>query len=239
MALHPPIENTELSQSLTTIAGLLLSEEKLDAVLELVISLTGRTLPHADGASVTLVRDGRFTTAVYSDELTKRVDSWQYATNQGPCLDAACNGETYLACDVANDPRWPDFGRLAASEGVHSVLSVPFLPMGKPIGTLNIYSTQREGFTEPERDIATLFAEQAAIVIANSVAYSDAVLANGQLREALDSRELIGQAKGILMEREHITAEEAFALLKQVSQRTNRKLRIVAQDVIDAIANGA
>ncbi len=239
MAIHPPIENAALSESLTKIAGLLLSEEKLEAVLELVISLTGRTLPNADGVSVTLAKDGRFSTAVYSNELTRRVDSWQYATGEGPCLAAAVTGEMFLACDVAHDERWPEFGKLAASEGVRSVLSIPFLPMGKSIGTLNTYSTHLRGFDDVDVETAKLFAEQAAIVIANSVAYYDAVLTNGQLNGALDSRELIGQAKGILMERLGICSDEAFALLKQVSQRTNRKLRVVAQDVIGSVGDGA
>lgn len=235
MALHPPIQNTELSESLTKIAGLLLSEEKLDAVLELVVSLTSRTLPNADGVSVTLMRDGRYTTAVYSNEITRRVDSWQYATNEGPCLSAAKEGRIYLAEDLMDEPRWQAFASMATEEGVHSVLSVPFCPMGEPIGTLNTYSTQREAFAGSDVEIASMFAEQAAIVIANSVAYSSAVMTNSQLEEALESRELIGQAKGVLREREGCTADEAFNILKQVSQRTNRKLRQVAQDVLESI----
>ena len=235
MALHPPIENTEVSESLTKIAGLLLSEEKLEAVLELVTSLTARTLPNADGVSVTLVRDGRFSTAVYSNEMTRRVDSWQYATNEGPCLVAALEGEITSAPDLTIDRRWPAFAEMATDEGVFSVLSVPFSPMGEPIGTLNIYSTQTDAFRGTDVEIATMFAEQAAIVIANSVAYSSAVNTNQQLTAALESRELIGQAKGVLMEREKCSADEAFTILKQVSQRTNRKLRQVAQDVLDSV----
>jgi AmiR/NasT family two-component response regulator len=117
------------------------------------------------------------------------------------------------------------------------VLSIPFLPMGQPIGTLNIYSRSTDAFCDDDVGTATLFAEQAAIVIANSVAYSSAVGTNDQLREAVESREVIGQAKGILMEREQCSADEAFDLLKSVSQRTNRKLRTVAQDVIDSVGS--
>jgi GAF domain-containing protein len=233
------LDNAELSDSLTSLAGLLLSEEKLEAILELVVSLTARTLPNADGVSVTLVRSGRFSSATYSNELTRRVDSWQYATSQGPCLEAAKTGKTFLTCDTSAEPRWPDFSVMAKEEGVRSVLSVPFLPMGEPIGTLNTYSRSLDAFSQTDVETATMFAEQAAIVIANSVAYSSAVVTNDQLRDALDSREVIGQAKGILMEREKISADDAFGLLKQVSQRTNRKLRQVAQDVLDSTENGA
>ena len=128
---------------------------------------------------------------------------------------------------------------MAEQEGVRSILAIPFVPMGRPIGTLNIYSATVDGFDDTDSEIARLFAEQAAIVIANSAAYADAVTVNGQLNGALESRELIGQAKGILMEREGITADDAFLLLKEVSQRTNRKLRTVAQDVINSVLRRA
>jgi GAF domain-containing protein len=228
--------HAEVSESLTRIAGLLLSEEKLDAILELCVSLTSRTLPNADGVSVTLLREGRFTTAVYSDERTRRVDAWQYATGEGPCLSAATDGTRYLTAELANESRWPRFGEMAAEEGIHSVLAVPFLPNGEPIGTLNIYGSAPDSFSTDDVEVATLFAGQAAIVIANSVAYSSSQTVNKQLRDALESREIIGQAKGILMERERCSADEAFGLLRGVSQRTNRKLRDVSQDVVDSVA---
>jgi GAF domain-containing protein len=227
--------HTELSDSLTRIAGLLLSEERLDAVLELCVSLTSRTLPNAQGVSVTLMRDGRFTTAVYSSEATRRVDAWQYATGEGPCLSAAKEAQQYHAEDLSTETRWPRFAEMAQLEAIHSVLATPFMPMGEPIGALNIYGCQPNSFDEDDVEIASLFAGQAAIVIANSVAYSSAQMVNGQLREALDSREVIGQAKGILMERERCTADEAFGFLRGVSQRTNRKLRDVAQDIVDSV----
>jgi GAF domain-containing protein len=232
--------NEELSDSLTRIAGLLLSEEKLEAVLELCVSLTSRTLPGAAGVSVTLIRDDRFTTAVYSNEITRRVDAWQYATAEGPCLSAATEGERFHANDLASDVRWPRFAEMAKEEGVASVLAIPFSPMGEPIGTLNIYGSTAYCFEDDDVEIASMFAGQAAIVIANSVAYSSAQMANAQLNAALESREVIGQAKGILMERERCSADEAFGLLRGVSQRTNRKLRDVAQEIVDSVcrANG-
>lgn len=235
MALYRPIHNGQLSESLTKIAGLLVSQEKLEAILELVVSLTSRTVPAADGVSVTLARDGRYWTAVHANEVTRRVDSWQYATSEGPCLEAAKHGTTFFVPDLATDDRWRAFSAMAIEEGMHGVLSIPFRPMGEPIGTLNIYSMRAEAFTESDVETASMFAEQAAIVIANSVAYATVEQRNGQLREAVESRELIGQAKGVLMEREKCSSEEAFQILKQVSQRTNRKLRLVAQDVLDSI----
>lgn len=227
---------TVLSESLTKLAGLLISEERLEAVLELCVSLTARTLPNASGVSVTLVREGRFETAVYSNEITKRVDEWQYATDEGPCLAAARGGGAHVAPDLRADTRWPDFATMAVAEGISSVLAVPLVPMGEPIGTLNIYSVEVNGFGDDDREVASLFAQQAAIVIANSVAFTTTQMTNGHLQAALESREIIAQAKGILMEREGCTAHEAFGVLRGVSQRTNRKLRDVARDVVDSTA---
>lgn len=227
-----------LPESLTEIAGLLLSEERLEAVLELCVSLTARTLPNATGVSVTLLRDGRFETAVYSNDITKRVDEWQYATGEGPCLSAATSGAVQFVRDLSTDRRWPAFAEMAVAESASSMLAVPFVPMGEPIGTLNIYSTKVEGFGDDDLEVASLFAQQAAIVIANSVAFTSAEMTNGHLKAALESRELIGQAKGILMERERCSADEAFGVLRGISQRTNRKLRDVAQDVVDSTAAG-
>lgn len=235
MTITDPGLQSELNDNLTKIAGLLLSEEKLEAVLELVVSLTSRTLPNTDGVSVTLRRQGRFTTAVYSNEVTRRVDLWQYATGEGPCLSAIEDRATFIAEDLRVEDRWPSFATMATEEGINSVLAVPFLPMGQPIGALNSYSSKPHAFDEDHVEITTLFAQQAAIVIANSVAYSSAVTTNAQLREALESREVIGKATGILMERERVSSEEAFGILRNVSQQTNRKLREVAEEVLNSI----
>jgi GAF domain-containing protein len=226
------------TEHLLRISGVLLSEEKLDAILELVGSLTLRTLEPADGVSVTVVRGGRYESAIYSNELTRRVDSWQYAYSEGPCLEAMEEQRIIYARDLCADARWSGFGKMAALEGVRAVLALPLLPLGDPIGALSIYAASPEPFSESDVDTARMFAQQAAIVIANSVAYSTAIMKNGHLNAALESRELIGQAKGILMEREGCSAERAFDILREVSQHANRKLREVAQDVVDSATRG-
>jgi GAF domain-containing protein len=187
---------------------------------------------------VTLLRDGRYSTAVYANEVTRRVDSWQYATGEGPCLSAAKENKLYHVANIATDDRFPDFAKMGEEEGIGSVLSIPFAPMGEAIGTLNIYGPKPDSFADGDIEIATLFAEQAAIVIANSVAFASAQMTNEQLRDALDSREIIGQAKGIVMEREKCSADEAFEIIRNVSQRSNRKLRDVALDVVEAVRKG-
>jgi GAF domain-containing protein len=226
------------TESLMRISGVLLSEEKLDAILELVGSLTLRTLEPADGVSVAVIRDGRFDSAVHTNELTRRVDGWQYAHSEGPSFEAIEEQRMIYARDLCAEGRWPQFGKMAAGEGVRAVLALPLLPLGDPIGALNIYAATADPFSDADVGTATMFAEQAAIVIANSVAYSTAIMKNGHLNAALESRELIGQAKGILMEREHCSAERAFDILRDVSQRANRKLRDVAQDVVDSAPRG-
>ena len=233
-----PVHSEELTDSLAKISALLVSEEKLEAILELVSCLTSQALPSADGVSVTVCRDGHYASAVFTNEITKRVDAWQYATGEGPCLSALEDGTTYLACDLRTDTRWPEFADVAAREGIVGVLAIPLQPMGQSIGTLNVYSCASDGFDDSQVEAASMFAQQAAVVLANSMAYSSAQTKNGELSTALESRELIGQAKGILMAREGCSADAAFDLLREVSQRTNRKLRDFAQEVVAAIERG-
>ena len=222
------------TENLLRISGVLLSEEKLETVLELVASLTYRTLRPADGVSVTVVRNSRYDSAVYTNDMTRRVDNWQYATREGPCLCAIEDRSMKHVPSLVDDSRWKDFTAMAIQEGVYGVLALPLMPLGDPIGALNIYTSKPYAFKDEDIRTATLFAEQAAIVIANSVAYSTAIMKNGHLTTALETRELIGQAKGILMERERCTPERAFEILRDVSQRSNRKLHDVARDVVDS-----
>ncbi len=225
----------ELVESLNRFATVLLSEETLTSVLDLVVNLTEKTIADADGVSVTMILDGRYSTAAQSHEWVQRIDKLQYEAKSGPCLSAAAEKTIYRVDDVPTEARWGEFCRAATAEGVRSVLSIPFIPLNEPIGALNIYSFTRAAFDDVREQVANLLAQQAAIVLANSKAFAGAEELNGQLREALTSRDVIGQAKGIIMEREKVDADRAFEILKTASQRTNRKLREIALEVVNSV----
>lgn len=225
----------ELVESLNRFATVLLSEETLTSVLDLVVNLTEKTIAGADGVSVTMILDGRYSTAAHSHDWVARIDKLQYEAGDGPCLSAAEEKKIYRIDDVPTEDRWSEFCREATDAGVKSMLSIPFIPLNEPIGALNVYSFTRAAFDDVREQVANLLAQQAAIVLANSKAFAGAEELNGQLREALTSRDVIGQAKGIIMEREKVDADRAFEILKSTSQRANRKLRDIAQDVVNSV----
>ena len=120
---------------------------------------------------------------------------------------------------------------MAAAEGVTGMYSVPLRVADRTVGAINLYS-MRQTFSEEDQHLAESFAGQAAVAVANADAYHQARELAHHLEEALKSRDVIGQAKGIIMERERVTADQAFEMLRKVSQARNTKLRELAEQVV-------
>ncbi len=227
------------SDGLSGMAGILLSEETFQSVMDTVVSLVARSIPNVDGVSVSLVRHGRVETAAHSEPLIERLDERQYALGQGPCVNAIGSQARVYSPDLLTETRWRDFVQEAIREGFRSVLSLPLAPIDETIGALNLYCREARALEEGDQEeTAQMFAKQAAITLANSREYTSAEVLNGQLRQALESRETIGQAKGILMARERCSPDQAFDLLRQKSQAANKKLRDVAQEIVDSVTRG-
>ena len=150
-------------------------------------------------------------------------------------MQATVDDKIVVARDLSRDERWPFFARAAMDEGFKSVLAIPLHPVSDAIGALVLYSSSVDAFDGEVEGLATRLARQAAIAIANSGALVNSEESNDQLREALASRDVIGQAKGILMERSDVTADEAFDEMRAQSQRDNRKLRDVANDIVEGV----
>lgn len=194
-------------------------------------------LPGAELVSVTLrTDDGHLYTPVRTAPLGTDLDELQNRFNEGPCLDAARSpGPAYRhSDDLAADPEWPRFGPAAAELGFHSVLSTALLPDGRLSGALNIFSRKTAALgDEADRDSALLLATHATLAVSTTESVRLAELREAQLREAIDSRDIIGQAKGILMQRRGISADEAFDLLRRTSQDLNVKLAEIARTIAD------
>lgn len=203
-------------------------------VLEQVVDATRRVIPGADLVSVTLrSSDGPFHTPVETDPVASELDQVQYRTGEGPCVDATRrSGPGHVRSDdLANEPAWPTFGPIAAGHGYTAVLSTTLLPDARPprmSGALNIYSKRPGELHAAAPDTALLLATHASLALAGTEAVEMAELRQAQLRQALDTRDVIGQAKGILMTRRGISADEAFDLLRRTSQDLNIKLAELA-----------
>lgn len=227
MAMDP-----ELDTAVRTLSRLLLAEETLEATLGRVAGLACRTLEACDLASVTMISDGRPSTPVQTDPQANELDAAQYRSQRGPCLEAYSVREPVQAVIAESGQRWPEFTAEARRIGVRSVLAVPLIVGERPVGALNLFSKTADRYESAAEETAVLFSEQAAVACANAEVYWRTYSLTEHLREALESRDLIGQAKGILMARRACTAEVAFEALRKVSQHRNIKLREVAEQVV-------
>ncbi|MFR9805424.1 ANTAR domain-containing protein [Pseudonocardia sp. RS010] len=223
-----------LAREFVGLATALLEAVTVGEVLERVIRAARAVVPGADLVSVTL-RDPQagFHTPVETEPLATRLDELQYRLDEGPCVAATRREGMGLVheVDLADAPQFPRFGRAAADLGVRAVLAVGLFPErdAPRMGALNLYSREVGGLGEAERDVALVLAAHASTALAATRACAAADLEAAQLRRALQSRDVIGQAKGILMERRGISAEEAFDILRRTSQQLNVKLGQLAE----------
>jgi GAF domain-containing protein len=227
-----------LDVELSELAGMLLADETLDSTLERVASVTVRAIPACDAAGVSLTEKGRVVTAAISEPLVATVDNHQYDTREGPCLETLRTGEPRRSESLAHDSRWPGFAPRAVAEGVISCLSIPLVVGNGAAGALNMYS-RSVPFRQSDEDAGREFGVPASAAVANARAYAKSQELVDQLQEALQSRDVIGQAKGVLRARTGCSADEAFETLREMSQRRNVKLRDVAEEVIETAGGGS
>jgi GAF domain-containing protein len=222
------------TEALERLGRLSLRELSMEGLLQIVADLAKTVLPGNPEASVTLVVKDHPTTVASTGQLATDLDESQYERGHGPCLHAARTGELIEIGDTRTDPRWPDYLPRAAEHGALSTLSVPLAidDDEQVTGALNIYAREPHAFDEDSRSAATRFAPYAAVAAGNLHAYQSARDMAANLRAALESRGVIDQAKGILMARHKLTADQAFQILVRMSMKTNRKLHAVADDLV-------
>ncbi|MET0928045.1 MAG: GAF and ANTAR domain-containing protein [Aeromicrobium sp.] len=177
-------------------------------------------------AGITMLRSrNRFETVSPSDPIVTEADRRQYDLREGPCVDASTTSQTVMSADLAIDARWPRWGPAAVELGFRSILSAELHAGGARIGALNMYGGTVRQFSREDVEVAQLFARHAAAALA-------AVSLRESLQNALDSRTVIGQAQGILMERFGVDADRAFAVLRRYSQDGNIKVTDVAHRLV-------
>lgn len=220
--------------ALECLGRLSLRELSMDSLLQTVADLSKSAMPGNPETSVLLLIRDTPTTVVHTGQLAVDLDETQYATGHGPCLHAARSGELTEITDTRTDSRWPDYTRHAAAQGNLSSLSVPLVidDDQQVTGALNIYTRRAQAFDDASRATATRFAPYAAVAAGNLHAYRSARDRAENLQVALKTRAVIDQAKGILMERHKLTADQAFQVLVRASMHTNRKVRDIADQLV-------
>ncbi len=213
------------------IARHLQAQDTPEKVQERVTRAAVDTVDGCDHASISVVRrHGRIDTVAATDDVPPRVDAIQYEVGQGPCLDAMSEHEVYLIDDLAGDERWPPFSHRAAEEtGVRSMLSFRLFLEDDTLGALNLYSGATQAFDEHACAVGTVLAAHAAVVMQGARERERAE----HLDRALESSREIGMAMGVLMAQQRMTRQEAFTVLRRVSQHLNRKLHDVAVEIVD------
>ena len=214
-----------LARELSELAQTLQSQDDTQEVLDAIVGAAVNLIPGVDEGSISVVLNRRDVGSHSpSGELPRVVDGIQAEVGEGPCLDAAFEQQTVRVPDMAAEERWPRFGRRAAEAGAKSMLAFQLFVEGDNLGALNLYSYRPNAFDDESEHVGLLFASHAAVAFAGAQKMD-------QLKAAIDHRDLIGQAKGILMERYKLTADKAFLPLAGVSQRTNRKLYDLAEEL--------
>ncbi|WP_432503411.1 GAF and ANTAR domain-containing protein [Kineococcus arenarius] len=215
----------DLVNALADMARELQRQEDPQAVMERIVLAAVALVPGAEDATITRVNGRRhvFSQAA-SSKRAQRLDELQEQTGQGPCLDTLYTQQTTRVRDLATETRWPLLAEHTAHANVRSMLCFQLFVAGDNLGALNLISARPDAFDDEAEEIGLPFATHAAIALADAEQLV-------HVRTAMAGRDVIGQAKGILMERYKITADQAFALLTRVSQDSNRKLREIAEEL--------
>lgn len=216
-----------LPRRIAELARSLQAEEGSGDTMHLAVTLAVEVVDGAQDAGISLVHRGRIVeTPASTSERVLQSDRIQQELGQGPCLTAIREEEVISCPDLAAEKRWGAWGpRTAEEAGIGSVLCFRMFTQKERLGALSLYATQPHAFTEADVESGLSFAAHTAIAIAVARVEENMDL-------ALDSRSLIGQATGIVMDRYDLNAVRAFAVLKRISQQTNVKLHEVAVELI-------
>ena len=214
-----------LADLMATIATELHEQPDEEITTQAIVDRALSVIDDADHVSVTVRDKKEHRTLATTSRRAEDVDHQQYDLGEGPCIDSADQGEWYRSGDVGQDPRWPTWGPSAARNGIGSLLSIRLLSEGSPFGALNMYADSTGRFADPDQvELALLFTVHAANALANARQVA-------HLETAMTSRHDVGVAQGIVMARYGITANQAFAVLRRMSQHGNVKLREIAREV--------
>lgn len=226
---HQQNAELEIAYGFAEVERLLVSADDLDETLARVCQLAVSLIDGCEHAAITLIEGTRaWTTRGATDPVPELVERLQYDTGQGPCLDAIRLDDIFRVDDLCRDDRWPTFGPLAVERtGIRSMLSFRLFVQSDTLGALNLYSKQPNAFINARQtvELGEVFATHAAVVLSGRRLLE-------QLQSAMTSRDTISLAMGLLMGRQGLSQEQAFDVLRRASQRTNIKVRDIAERIV-------
>jgi len=221
----------QLADVMAEVARTLHEPESVDDVLGRLVRVARDAIP-AEFVGVSIASPKGIHTAAASDPLVNNLDQAQYELSEGPCLDAMRHHTATAVADLRTDDRWPRFGPRAVAAGVISQMGIEIFRQRSTVGGLNLYASRANAFDDDTRHAAALFARHAGLALDKSLTITN-------LTEALQTRQTIGQAIGIMMQRYSVDEAQAFKHLVRLSQTANIKLRDIARGVVDDLTRQA
>jgi GAF domain-containing protein len=229
----------ELAGAFVHASGLLLSAEAVRTALRLITSAAREVFPGTAGAGVTLSDpDGRRVTVAATDDVVARADALQYELDQGPCLTAWAERVVVRVDDVDREDRWPAWVEAVRGTGLRSALSAPVVAGARALGAMKVYASEPDAYGEREERLLTTFATQAAALLANMRTAEDARRVSDRLKDALQGREVIALAKGIIISRDGVDERGAFLALAELARQRRRTVRDTAEDLVRSTVHG-
>jgi anti-anti-sigma factor len=204
-----------IAPRLRTITAIPHADDIVDSALRLVVALACATVTGADGVSVSLSRYGRLSTVAATDQTVLDMDADQYASGEGPCVDASMEGRWLHAESLLSETRWPVFTPQALGLEINSIFSSPLVVRDQPVGGLNVYSRTPAAFAADAQSLASVFAEETSSILAYAGVDVTSHQLSGRIDHALKTRQVIAVAQGVMMEQAGIDEDHAYTVDEQ------------------------
>jgi len=232
----PDVRSADLTLALTQMSRVLLAAQTAATAVDLVGVLAVEAIHGAVGAGVTLVdRDGKRSRAA-SHPLVLEADGLQYEFDAGPCLTAWRERRPVRIADLTTEDRWPEWTAAAAALGVRSMVSVPMVTQDRAIGAIKVYAAEAGVFDNDTDRVLGLFADQAAVLLANTQSIAEARELSATLTEALDDRDVVAQATGIMLAQGAVDVEAGFVMLMAAAHQSGLTIHQVSRDLVDLVS---
>ena len=220
------------------IGGVLQSMEEMSDYLERVVHAVRRHVDGCDEVGITVVSQDRAHTAAYTTVKTLEIDAAQYALGEGPCLEAAATRTEQVVGDLCHDDgRWPRFATVSREDGMRSLFAVPLVSGDQCVGAINLYGWAVDAFDGMDATLVRIAASRCADAVVAVAALDGMRELAGQLEQAMASRAVIEQAKGVIMAMRAMSEHEAFDVLRKASQERNIKLRVLAEEFVSNVSS--
>ncbi|PYE17366.1 GAF domain-containing protein [Williamsia limnetica] len=217
----------DLAGALAELARTASDKPELEDTLRVVTTTAVELIRGAETADVlTISRRREFRSHAPTSDLPIRLDSVQEELGEGPCVDAAFGERIIHSDDLTTDQRWPRFRPSAREAGVRSSLSFQLYTGSGALGALNLFSSTAHAFSPADVEVGLMLATHAAVAL-------HGIRKSEHFESALASRDVIGQAKGMIMERFAVDAVRAFELMRKLSQDSNVPVVKIAEQVVE------